>query len=106
MSTDTIEVYCDDRSHEPRRWTWPLARGEDHWHADDTPDQRLRHTASVVQYLAAPGGSGPARARYKFECELCGRCVEGRGDRVTPMLDALSQHGQRTVSLRLLAAIL
>lgn len=109
----TIEVYCDDRSHDDRPWiVTVLARepGDDNWYPHyipwNDPDQRLRHTGSAMQWLASPGTKGPARLRYRFKCQMCGACVEGRSERVTEVLDKLAAEEQQRCSLQLLAAIL
>ena len=105
MSTGTIEIYCDDGSHEGNRWVVVvLARAESNWHAEYVPDQPLTHTGSVVQWLAVPGAKGPARPRYRFRCKQCGRCVESTDP--TEALDTLASNGIESISLKNLAAIL
>jgi hypothetical protein len=108
VSTDTtVEIFCDDTSHEGRRWVIVvLTRGDEHWHPEYVEGRRLSHTGSVVQFLAASGSSGPARVRYNFRCELCGRCVTSRGAKMIPILDTLGAAGRTSISLRGLAAIL
>lgn len=105
MSTGTIEIYCDDSSHEDEPWVIVvLARAESNWHAEYVPGQPLTHTGSVVQWLATPGVKGPARARYKFRCERCKRCVESSNP--TEVLDTLAANDIPSISLKNLAAIL
>jgi site-specific DNA recombinase len=106
MSYTTIEIYCADSSHEGQRYSWFLARADKAWHPEHTPDRRLKHTGSVVQWLATPGTKGPARPRYKFKCGLCGRCVTGRGEKMIPILDTVSTLDPPEISIRALAAIL
>jgi hypothetical protein len=103
----TVEIFCDDTSHEGRRWVVAvLVRGDEHWHPEHVEGRRLSHTGSVVQFLATPGSVGPARVRYNFRCELCGRCVTSRGEKMIPVLDTLGAAGRTSISLHGLAAIL
>ncbi|HME47591.1 hypothetical protein [Mycobacterium sp.] len=121
MST-TIEVYCDDESHEGRRWVVDvLTRGDDgFWHGVAHPG---RGTGSAVQFLAddAPltgrklpdppsDDDGPVgerlRVRYRLRCRLCGRAVSLREQNAVPVLETLVANNIHSISLRGLAAII
>jgi hypothetical protein len=112
--TQTIEVYCDDPSHEPRRWVVDvLARNEHGWHPADWGKSGRKGAKSTLQFindghvdLNDRPLEGPDRTRYKFRCGLCaGRCVEVRFERGKVVFDTLFRNGYDSISLASLAAI-
>ncbi|MGO9382399.1 MAG: hypothetical protein ACLP4W_09950 [Mycobacterium sp.] len=123
----TLEVYCDDPSHEGRsRVVAVLARGDDgFWHG-------VRHhgrgTGSAVQLLADddrmtgrhpdadPDDDNPVgerlRVRYRLRCRCevlsgrrCGRAVELREENAVPVFEKLVANNIHSISLAALAAI-
>jgi len=122
MTTEaTIEIYCDEPSHDDRRWTVELlTRGDDgFWSAKRHPGLG---TGSAVQFLAdddrltgrklpdPPDEDSPVgdrlRGRYRLRCRHCGFAVALREENAVPVFERLAANDIHAVSLRGLAAIL
>jgi hypothetical protein len=112
MGMDRIEIYCDDSSHEDRRWVVDvLARDEHGWHDQDwgKSGRKGRSLQFVKETVGAelkyPNDPVPDRVRYRFHCRLCGRSVVAQFDKATVTCDTLAANGVSQISLRSLAAI-
>lgn len=117
-----IEIYCDDPSHEGRRWIVAvLARGDDgfwyggHHHGQalqflDVDDRMTgRHPDPVPDDDSPVGERLRARYRLRCRCEVssgrrCGRSVVLREENATPIFDMLAANNIRKVSLQGLTA--
>lgn len=113
--TTTIEIYCDDPSHEGRRRVVEvLARNEHGWHPAEWGKSGRKGAKSTLQFIKNPDLEdlegkpldGPDRSRYKFRCGLCGRSVTVRFERGKVVFDTLARNGCQRISLAGLAAIL
>jgi hypothetical protein len=116
MTRPTIEIYCQDSSHDdtrchvetfrrvgPARWMpvgeWTRGRGR--------TSQRIN--ALTDTYIDR---SGPlslpveVRDRYRLPCDECGRVVVVRADRLNPILDRCHAGGVSELSLTGLEGIL
>ena len=110
----TIEIYCDDDSHEGRReHVALLRRAGQMW--EDTENRRGAEL--VVQFVAEDhpltgrrypepplGRTGPSTVRYRLACD-CGRVVVLRGETAVPIFDRLAATDVCSVSLRGLASV-
>ena len=99
-----IEIYCDDSSHEDRRWfvnafAAPGFTAPYKWRVGAARPHAFKGIRIAEQRL-------PGRTRYKLPCDLCGRSVVVRAERMHPVLDKLAEGGVSEISLTGLAAIL
>lgn len=118
----SIEIYCEEPSHEGRRWSttylWAdypgLAKGDSRyprWVSSRNDNDRLLRGATPVgsvpeiPFFAAPESDGD-RVRHKLRCRHCGLCVERRDDAVQRGLTRLADAGVTNIRLTALAAIL
>jgi hypothetical protein len=110
----SIEIYCDDSSHEDRRWVVDaLARDEHGWHPQHWGKSGRKGAKSTMQFVKETVGAelkysndpAPDRVRYRFRCHLCGVTVVARFDNATVICDTLAEHGVSQISLSSLAAI-
>jgi hypothetical protein len=104
--TTSIFIVCDDASHA-RNKVAKVGR----LHLSD----RLQITVAGTDYLIgdeiAEGGrplewapKEPYRQRYKFQCKLCGLCVEMRSETALKLANGLVAAGVSRVRLSALAA--
>ena len=111
----TIEVYCGDSSHAPRRFSWVPSRdtasGLNHevwgtlWHPVGWPwPKGFIMRGLTVQALGYTGFTGPDRLTYEFKCDWCKCTVPVRGEKLKLILDTLDEHGVSSLSLTGLAA--
>jgi hypothetical protein len=126
--SDVIEIYCDDASHEGRRWVVARLTRDD---SEDQPwwkpaeGNRSLRGSEVVQFLdedtaltgratlkinpASVGDGQPVgerlRVRYRLRCRLCGLAVSAREDKAKSVFDKLAANDVRALALRALAAI-
>lgn len=126
----TIDVYCDDASHLDATWDvaflvidpvadppqWGIYSASTRWrrgHGQQSikaqadlrvvlrGDRRLTDDEIIPEVLADP----EVRIRYQFPCQLCGKRLELRGERVHPVLDQMALGGMGRIRLARLGAI-
>lgn len=116
----TLEVYCDDPSHEEREIDvlgyWPTPPGTVgflNWLTErdslQTPfGERMVAEARAGEPVDLGGWSGTPRdmdygVRWRFECPGC-RTVPGHGAKMDAILEILRTHGVPRISLPRLAS--
>jgi hypothetical protein len=110
----TIEIYCDDSSHDEKRCSVEVFALAGKW----VPLRELtrghgltaqRIDALTDTYLEPSAPLRPpftVRHRYRLSCNECGRVVPVRWDRLNPILDQCHAGGVSELSLGGLEGIL
>jgi hypothetical protein len=106
----TVEIYCDDLSHDERRWVVEqfAKTGPAEWLPD--PSWKLRRGHATHQRIdvgrgeAITSASGVApnteiRDRYSLRCHKCGLSVTVRGERLGVILDGIADADVSELSL-------